>query len=511
MLYIPVPRKLKEGIHNFCRRWPRVSRFIGLVERRHKPIRAILTLVLHTAGLVLSFSALRESRTPQGSVAWLLSLNTVPAIAVPAYLVFGETEFEDFVATRGQGKKDFRPTAEKWLENLRAVEPSGTESSRLLTTLSRIGSLPVTTGNEVDLLVDGTDTFDSIFQAIDRAEKYIFIQFYIIRNDETGGSLKDKLVAKAKEGVRVHVLYDDYGSIDLKNDFHEELEEAGVYISPFMRPDEKPSRFRLNYRNHRKLVIVDGITAFVGGHNVGDEYLGKHPVYTPWRDSHLRLKGPVVTTLQVSFLEDWLWATSDVIEDLNWDLERADDLAEGQVEAVAVPTGPADETETCNLMFHAIINSASDRLWMATPYFVPDHGLVVALQLAAKRGVDVKIVIPGMTDSKLTERSAYSYLDEMDLEGIQFMRYDGGFLHQKVFLVDDEFVSIGSANFDNRSVRLNFELMVGVRDKQLNSDVAKMLEKDFANSSAFKPKHFREKGFFYRTSVRASRLLAPIQ
>ena len=511
MLYLPVPKRLKAKLHEFCRRWPRVSRFLGLLDRRHRPIRAVVMLLLHIAGLVLSFSALRETRTPQGSIAWILSLNTVPLVAVPAYLVFGETEFSDFIETRGEGMDEIRPMADKWLKDLRAVEPDRQERTRLMDTLSRIGSLPITEGNKVDLLVDGENTFDSIFKAIDRAEDYIFIQFYIIKSDSVGNDLKERLIKKANEGVRVHVLYDDYGSADLEADFHDDLQSAGVFTSPFMRSDKKPSQFRLNYRNHRKLVVIDGLTAFVGGHNVGDEYVGKHPKFTPWRDSHLRLRGPVVTTLQVSFLEDWLWATGDVIEDLKWDLSTAEDQTNEDSIAVSIPTGPADDTETCGLMFHAIINAAEDRFWLATPYFVPDKGLVTALQLAAKRGVDVRIIIPKMTDSKLTKLSAYSFLEEMSIEGIQFRRYDKGFLHQKVLLVDDDFVSIGSANFDNRSVRLNFELMVGVQDKELNSEVAEMLTEDFNNSSPFEPQDFEEKGFFYKTSVRVSRLLAPIQ
>jgi len=511
MLYVPLPRRFKAAFFEFCQHWPKIAWLLGFAERRRRPLKAFFFLTLHIIGFLYSIAAINYSRTPQGSVAWALSLNTVPLVAVPAYMIFGETEFDQYVRTQGDGLREMRPMAKEWLANVAEAQPPSDETSSTLRTMANISYLPVTTGNEVELLVDGKDTYQSIFEAIDDAKDYILLQFYTIRADDVGNDLKARLIKKAKEGVRVYVLYDDVGSIDLTDDFSRDLREAGALATLFMRSAGKPSRFRLNYRNHRKLVVVDGRTAFVGGHNIGNEYLGKDPVLTPWRDSHLRMRGPIVSTLQVPFIEDWKWATDDTIEDLNWDLENVKEGSSANAQAVAVPTGPADSEETCGLFFHAAINAAQKRLWIATPYFVPDNGLIAALQLAAKRGVDVRILIPKNSDSRLTERSAYSYLDELDMDGIRFMRYDSGFMHQKVILVDDDFTAIGSANFDYRSVRLNFELMVGVTDAALAKDVEKMLLKDFSKSSPFKPEHLAAKSYWFRTSVRVARLLAPIQ
>jgi cardiolipin synthase len=275
--------------------------------------------------------------------------------------------------------------------------------------------------------------------------------------------------------------------------------------------DEEPNRFQLNFRNHRKSVIVDGKIAFVGGHNVGDEYMGKDPILTPWRDTHMKISGPVVTCLQVPFIEDWHWATGKSIEGLRWDLEEAAEDVAGDAMAVGIPSGPADPMETCSLFFHACISSATKRVWLATPYFVPDEALVLSLQLAAARGVEVKILIPETTDSQLIRMSSFSYLEEMEKAGIEIWRYQKGFLHQKVILVDDSFVSIGSANMDNRSLRLNFELMVGVEDEAFAGEVSKMLENDFSNSQRATPDDLKSKSLPFRLGVRIARLLAPIQ
>ncbi|MGJ8698294.1 MAG: cardiolipin synthase [Verrucomicrobiaceae bacterium] len=468
-------------------------------------------LVMHVSGLILSLGAIAETRTPQGTVAWILSLNFVPVVAVPAYLIFGEDEMEDYLRTRSKGVEALRPLAEKLLEDVEAVSPSDYEENDLLGTLGRISSLPVTTNNRPELLTDGENTYRSIFEAIDSAKKYILVQFYIIRSDGIGGELKDRLMSKAKEGVRVYVIFDDYGSIDLGEEFLTDLRSSGAEVTPFMNIEGDLNRFQLNYRNHRKLVVVDGITAFVGGHNVGDEYLGKHPTLTPWRDCHMRISGPVVPCLQIPFLEDWKWATGETIHDLDWNLERADKKTRGDSQAVCIASGPVDQVETCSLFFHAAIHAAKKRIWIATPYFVPDEALVTSLQLAAKRGVDVRILIPSKNDSLLVERSALSYLEDLDLPGIEIYSYTRGFMHQKVVIVDDDFTAIGSANFDNRSLRLNFELMVGVSDEVFQEKVVKMLQEDFENSVILDKGLLEEKSVWFRFTVRFARLLAPIQ
>jgi len=493
------------------REYPRISAWFGLARKRRRPLKLVFYLVLHLLGFLFSISAVRDTRTPQGAVAWVLSLNTIPLVALPAYWVFGGSEMKDYLETRSVGLAELRPAARRYLGDIETVTPEELSGNHLLTTLGRISSLPVTKNNRAELLVDGKGTFRSIFSAIDNAEHYIFVQFYIIRSDGLGIDMKRRLIKKAREGVRVFVLYDDYGSMDLGDDFTTDLREAGAKVSPFMNLGKNINRYQLNYRNHRKLVVVDGKTAFVGGNNVGDEYLGMHPQLTPWRDSHLRITGPIVSCLQVPFVEDWKWATGETIGNLEWNLKKVDQETRGKSQAVCIASGPADKMETCSLFFHAAIHAAEKRIWIATPYFVPDQSLVTALQLAAKRGVEVRILIPDKNDNFLVENSADSYIEELDLEGIELYKYTEGFSHQKVLIVDDDFSAIGSANFDNRSLRLNFELTVAVLDKEFQVEVVSMLTKDFSNSRLVTIKEWNSKSEWAKLTSRVCRLLAPIQ
>ena len=451
-----------------------------------------------------------STRTSQGAIAWAIGLNTVPYVAVPAYWVFGQSKFDGYDLLRRSehlAKSEAAQNAIRILneEKLLLVPESAQEAShaKLLRNISR---LPITTGNSAQLLIDGEETFDAIFTAIEKANDYVLFQFYILRDDDLGQKFKQLFLKKAAEGVRVYILFDELGSKDLSKEYMEELRSAGIEILPF-NTTQHGNRFRLNFRNHRKIVVVDGDVAFVGGHNVGDEYLGHHPVLTPWRDTHVGLRGPVVQCIQVPFLEDWTWASGQTPE-LNWTPKRA---ADGDVASACIPSGPADTLETGTLWFLHAINTAKERLWIVSPYFVPDEQLMSALQLAALRGVDVRILIPQNPDQVMVYLSGISYLQEAKEAGVQIYRYQPGFLHQKVILIDDETAAIGTANLDNRSMRLNFEITMMMLDAEFASEVEAMLEADFAKSKIANIEEYTESSLPFRFMVRASRLMAPVQ
>ena len=218
------------------------------------------------------------------------------------------------------------------------------------------------------------------------------------------------------------------------------MQIAGIATSAFHTTKGKTNRFQLNFRNHRKIVVVDGKIAYLGGHNVGDEYLGKHPKFGAWRDTHVRIEGPAVQFIQFSFVEDWYWATKGIPE-LNWEPCKA---ADGGEDTLVIASGPADSLETCGLMFVQAINQARERVWIASPYFVPERGIMAALKLAVLRGVDVRIMLPGKADHKLVYWSSFSFISEAEPVGVKFYRYKEGFMHQKVVLVDDDFANIGA-------------------------------------------------------------------
>ncbi len=500
---------IARGFAHFSRKFPRTAKGVGIVRRRRRPLKILFLLIMHVVGFFMSIDAVMQTRTEQGAIAWAISLNTLPVIAVPAWAVFGDSGMEGYTESRRAGLEEVRPMAEKLMVNLESAEASTDAEGPTMTVLEKLASMPTLRGNKAELLIDGKNTFDSIFKAIDEAEDYILVQFYIVRNDGTGQELKNRLAKKAAEGVKVYALFDDIGSLDLEGTYVDELREAGINVHYFMDFSGSANRFQLNFRNHRKIVVVDGTSAFIGGHNVGDEYLGKHPVRTPWRDSHVKLTGPIAKAVQVPFVEDWHWATGETLDHLNWDVAESDFT--GSMEAICLASGPADPLETCTMFFLTAINNAEKRIWIATPYFVPDTQIVTALQMAAMRGVDVKILIPEKTDSELVHLSSFSYFAPLDKVGVEFHRYEKGFLHQKVTLIDDNLATIGSANFDNRSFRLNFEATAVIHDQSFATEVEEMLLTDLSNSRLVSSEVLEDKSYWFKLKVRLARLLAPIQ
>jgi cardiolipin synthase len=342
-----------------------------------------------------------------------------------------------------------------------------------------LARMPATSGNNVELLINGEQTFDSIAEGLESAEKYILFEFYIIRDDELGQRLGNIMIAKAQTGVKVKVLYDEIGSRTFhKTPLHKSLKAAGVKVEPFNTTQGRRNRFQLNFRNHRKIVVVDGVKAWIGGHNVGREYLGLDKKIGHWRDTHTRIEGPAVVGIEIAFSTDWRWATRKPLS-LDWD---SISTHKGQCNALVFPSDPASQFEETGLMYHQLIVDARKRIWIASPYFVPDRSIIAALQLAALRGVDVRVIIPDEPDKRIVAMANWSYTKELLPAGVKVYRYQGGFMHQKVLLMDDRISGVGTANFDNRSFRLNFEITMLIDNTDFANQVSDMLEADMQHS-----------------------------
>jgi cardiolipin synthase len=468
----------------------------------------LFVLFSHFVGLLTSVHAIMGVRTAQGAIGWVVSLNTFPYAAVPAYWILGRSKFNGYVTARRLDDAKVVEWGRSYVKTLterKLIEQPDRDRAFLV---EKLAKLPFTTGNDAELLVDGDATFQSIFEGISKAEKYVLVQFYIIQNDEVGQELKTRLLERAKAGVRCYLLYDEIGS-RLPRAYTDELKQAGIPVFPFNSRQGEANRFQINFRNHRKIVITDGRAAWVGGLNVGREYKGLDPGFGYWRDTHLRLAGPVVQSIQVSFMEDWQWASGGPVEGLNWDPQPAPSGVSRPV--LCLPSGPADSLETCTLFFLNAINMAKTRLWIASPYFVPDEQFISALQLAALRGADVRILIPDKADNPLVQYSAWSYLEALQKAGIKVYRYTRGFMHHKVVVVDDTYCTVGTANFDNRSFRLNFEITMAFADRDFTRQVTAMLENDLSHARLVRPGELQEHGFWFRLAVQAARLTAPVQ
>ncbi|QBG48496.1 cardiolipin synthase [Verrucomicrobia bacterium S94] len=468
----------------------------------------LLAGLFQVLGIVSTIHVLMTGRTSQGTIAWGVSLNTFPLLAVPAYWILGRSKFEGYVTAKRMIGSDFEKEYKGLIDRLSNYRipaeelPAGLKAGELL------ADLPLLTGNHIELLINGEKTFESILSGIELAEHYILFQFFIVHDDEIGRRIGKALAEKAQQGLTVYFLYDEIGSHDLPAGYLSNLKNAGVAVHAFNTRKGPRNRFQINFRNHRKVVVADGKTAWVGGHNVGDEYLGKHPKFGNWRDTHIRITGPAALSAQLSFCTDWHWASDDPLLHLNWKPEPA---AEADIPALLVPSGPADELEAASLMFLQAINSATKRIWIQSPYFVPDDAIISALQLAALRGVDVRILIPDSIDHLAVWLCAFSYFDRATETGARIYRYTRGFLHAKTILVDDKIAAVGTANLDNRSLRLNFEITAWIFDSAFAAEMEAMYLTDFEDSRLMTADDLDCRPWWFKLAVRFARLTAPIQ
>ena len=486
-------------------------------------IYSAVSLVVHVLGIANAGHAIMNVRSSRGAIAWGISSIAFPWVAIPLYWIFSRTKFRGYseaISRAYHQHQGLVSYADDEILELKAQLPK--ELATVEKLVSNISSFPFTNNNALELLIDGEQTFAQMLRAIAIAQDYILLQTYIIHNDEIGNKFKSALIAKARDGVRIYLLYDALGSRKLDRAYLKSLRKNGIAVSSFRSTKGKGNRFQLNFRNHRKILVVDGHTGFMGGLNIGDEYLGKNTRFEAWRDTHLKIKGTNVKSLQRTFLQDWYWATKKIPQ-VSWSIAKKDSY--DQI-ALVLATGPADRLEVCKMFFLNLINLARDRLWIASPYFVPDDSTLNALKLAALRGVDVRIILPDRPDHLLVYLCSFSFYAELQKVGIKLYCYRTGFMHQKIFLCDcgasrrhRTIAGVGTVNLDNRSLLLNFEVMTfGIRSNRQQNAIApdlvesveQMLLDDFNASRLINLKEYQQKPFWFKLSAEVSRLLAPI-
>jgi cardiolipin synthase len=474
-------------------------------KRRTKMVAAIVT-IFYIGGIIAAIEAVMTARTAQGAVAWSVSLVSFPFVALPAYLVLGRSKFAGMVTAYDESKDEINQIYTQFHNNLQPWAVAADDRPSVYKSIHQLSHMELTHSNSAELLINGDATFGSILEGVAKAQDYVLFQFYMFHDDQLGRQVQAALIERAQAGVRVYMLYDEIGSNGLPDSYVEKLRAAGVQVSAFKTTQGAGNRFQLNFRNHRKMVVVDGKTGWVGGHNVGDEYMGRDPKFSPWRDTHVKLEGPVVIQLQATILGDWYWATRQLPE-LNWQPEAAEG---GNTVAMIVPFAPSQKLETAGLFFVTALNSAKRRIWLSAPSFVPDEAILKALELAALRGVDVRIITTGTPDSWPVFLAAFSYINRLRDLDIKFYSYQPGFLHEKVMLVDDEVSTVGTPNFDNRSFRLNFEVTALIKDEAFNKEMEAMFEADFAHAAPISADYYEKQPFWWRLAVNLSRLAAPV-
>ena len=454
-------------------------------------------LIVYLLGIAAAIDAIWNGRTSQGTLAWVVALTFIPFITLPLYLFLGSRKFHGYKKAHKSSLKVLqRINRHSFIPQLYR---SNTPSSATFP-LEQLARLPQTKHNKVQLLIDGEQTFERIFEEIEAAEHSILVQFYIINDDQLGKRLQQALIKKAQQGLNIYFLYDQIGSPNISSPFLKAMTSAGIQCSRF-NPFKLHKRLQLNFRNHRKLIVIDNKCCFIGGHNIGDEYLSQNAKLGRWRDTHLQINGPATLAAQLSFVEDWHWAQDEILK-LDW----TPNISTANSNVLIISGGPADAFETTSLSFVQLIQQAKQRLWIATPYFIPDLKVMGALQLAALKGIGIQIILPKKTDNLILTLAMKSYVTELSQLGISFYQYEAGFMHQKVMLIDQNICCIGSANLDNRSLRINFELNAIIECKKLANEVEEMLSNDLKHCQPYP----ETKHFWLTFLSKAARLLSPI-
>lgn len=487
--------------------------------------RWILEIVTILYVIAITGFVVLERRRPVSTMAWLLALIFVPGVGLIVYLVFGRLRVRR--RRRRRARQAVHPTlAASQIVPLETSPQSLEEPLRGLVRLA-LNSVdaPLRRCDRVDLLPQPERAYEAMEEAMQAAERFIYIEFYIWRDDAVGNRWIDLLCAKARAGVRVRLLYDDFGCLGTSSTLFDRLRQAGGEVRAFgrLRLRLRLGFRRYNFRNHRKIIVVDGAVGFTGGLNVGDEYIGRVPGVRPWTDLQLRITGDAVLGLHAICLEDWLTTTRELE-----DMDHSDPRIETEILAElqdrphtrssgpmiqVIPSGP-DLTPGIGIaaQFVAAINTARERCWIATPYFVPDDSLNLALKTAALRGVDVRILVPlpRNNDSWLVSLAARSYYDECLDAGCRIYEFLPGMLHAKILLVDHTVAAIGSANMDVRSFHINYEVTAMLYDHGVADTLAEVFRGHLARALEVRAELRRHSRLPARLGEAFARMLSPL-
>ncbi|MDE5643971.1 MAG: cardiolipin synthase [Muribaculaceae bacterium] len=456
---------------------------------------------LTTLGIILV--VVSENRNPLKSLAWVTVLLLLPVVGIILYIFFGRSIKNTRMISRRNRRK---------LKNRQKLPNVDTRSlklsyaSRQQIALGRsLTGAHYFPGNKVDIYTDGQSKFEDLIKDLRQATRYINLQYYIFDDDATGQLIRDILIDRARAGVTVRVVYDHVGSFSTRTRFFKDMRREGILAYPFFKVTFPQLGTRINWRNHRKIVIIDGHTGYIGGMNIADRYItgGKFP---SWRDTHLRISGPAVAGLQFSFAIDWNFMGQPLIEE-TVDITPP---ADGNVGIQIITAGPTSQWRNIALAFHKAIATATRRVYIQTPYFLPTEALLKALQTAALAHVDVRLMIPRKSDSQMLTLASASYIEECLKAGIKIYFYEAGMLHSKMIIIDDEISTVGSTNFDFRSFEHNFEANAFLFSTELNSRLTEVFNNDLRHSTRVLPAEWRRRRWYRKLAESAVRLLSPI-
>jgi cardiolipin synthase A/B len=468
-----------------------------------------VSLVFTFSVIIIGFLIFIENRHPTQTLTWLVVLGAFPFLGFVFYLLFGRNYRKEKMY-----KKKYildKETYNKYEPGPKDMNPEmfGLYQEKHVQLAQRIGNSAISFSSETKVLTNGQETFGEILRWLRTAKHHIHMEYYIVRHDDIGKQIKDVLIERANDGVKVRFLYDAVGAWQLSKGYINELKEAGIEVVPFGPVKIPFLNNKFNFRNHRKIIVIDGNIGFVGGLNIGDEYLGKNPTFGFWRDTHLFVKGEAVRTLQLIFLQDWYYMTNDDFLTPGYlSPDPVTQTNDGGVQMIA--GGPDNELSVLKNIFFSMITSAQESVWVASPYFIPDEDIFSALKIAALSGIDVRLLVPHKPDKRIVFHASRSYFPELLDAGVRIYEYQKGFMHSKIVIVDNELASIGTSNMDMRSFHLNFEVNAFLYKTSSTQSLVEEYLYDLGDSVELSHGEFQKRHMGYRILESTSRLMSPL-
>jgi cardiolipin synthase len=452
-----------------------------------------------------------EKRDISAAWAWLFVMLLLPGIGFIIYLFFGwklnQRQIFDLKAQKRLGISDMAEYQKRNPKNKPTLD-TNLENDLVQMFLNTDNAI-LTTKNDLKIFTDGHEKFNSLFEDLKKAKHHINIEYFTIYDDQLGKKLRKILVQKAREGVQVRVLYDLFGSKGSKQKFFKELIQAGGEVTPFMKSKLGYYSFRINFRNHRKIVVIDGSVGYIGGFNIGDQYLGRNKRFGNWRDTHLRLEGSVVLQLQSRFFMDWNASAKRQKVQFSLDYFPQSNV-QNNIPMQIVSSGPENDVQKIKQGYIKMIMGAKHSIWIETPYFIPDDALMEALLIAIRSGIEVRIVIPQMPDHPFVYRATEYYVQQLLKAGARIYSYQNGFMHAKTIVVDNMITSVGSANWDIRSFKLNFEANAFMYDPKVAEQIIATIKNDLKDARELDEEYFKQQSSWKKFRQLASRLISPI-
>ena len=456
-----------------------------------------------------------QRKDPKSVWTWLLLLYFIPILGFVFYLFLG-TDMHKQKMFRIKEIEDHLNDAirkqEYSLQNkeLERKNPAIADYSDLVMYNLDVSGAVLTDDNDIAVFTDGNEKFDALIADMQEAKEYIHIQYYIIKNDVLFNKIKDVLVKKAEEGVEVRILYDGMGCRSVKKSYWRKLNSLGIKTSEFFPATLRRLHLRLNYRNHRKIVIIDGKTGYLGGFNIGKEYIGLDDKFGYWRDTHLRIIGSAVAALEIRFALDWNYASRENLFMADKYVNQEPILSKQHCEVQIVSSGP--DSRYCNIRdnYLRLIGKAKKSIYIQTPYFIPDEAILSALMIAIHSGIEVNVMIPCKPDHPFVYWATYSYIGDLVMEGAKCYTYNGGFLHSKGIIVDDKVLCYGTANMDIRSFALNFEVNAIIYNEEMAIQMRKIFDEDLKQSKQITKNMYVGRSLPIRLKEQVSRLLSPL-